>query len=157
MGGWLPEGRKSDGGKKKNNSKFCAEIPLKTLGNFWWRRAAGRLIGKQRFQKLQVFGKCWRSHLNTTERLHFHFTYLIGKLILKGHFPGGSDGKKAACNEGVPGLIPGLGRSSGEGNGNPLQFSCLENSMDRGGYSPWCCNESDMTEHVTHILKEIST
>jgi len=47
-------------------------------------------------------------------------------------FPGGSDGKDSACNSGDPGLIPGLGRSPGEGNGNPLQYSCLENSMDRG-------------------------
>ena len=40
-------------------------------------------------------------------------------------FAGGSDGKASACNAGDPGLIPGLGRSSGEGNGNPLQYSCL--------------------------------
>ena len=46
-------------------------------------------------------------------------------------FPGGSDGKESACNEGDLDLIPGLGRSPGEGNGNPLQHSCLENSMDR--------------------------
>ena len=51
--------------------------------------------------------------------------------MIKG-FPGGSDGKESACNSGDPGLIPGLGRSPGEGNGNPLQYSCLENSMDRG-------------------------
>ena len=42
-------------------------------------------------------------------------------------FPGGSDGQESACNAGDPGLIPGLGRSPGEGNGNPLQYSCLEN------------------------------
>ena len=47
-------------------------------------------------------------------------------------FPGGSDGKD--CNAGDLGSIPGLGRCPGEGNGNPLQYSCLENSMDRG---PW--------------------
>ena len=46
-------------------------------------------------------------------------------------FPGGSDGKASAYNAGEPGSIPGLGRSSGEGNGNPLQYSCLDNSMDR--------------------------
>ena len=45
-------------------------------------------------------------------------------------FPGGSDGKASACSTGDPGSIPGLGRSPGEGNGNPLQYSCLENSMD---------------------------
>ena len=45
-------------------------------------------------------------------------------------FPGGSDGKVSACTAGDPGSIPGSGRSSGEGNGNPLQYSCLENLMD---------------------------
>ena len=45
--------------------------------------------------------------------------------------PGGSGGKVSAQNVGNPGSIPGLGRSPGEGNGNPLRYSCLENSMDR--------------------------
>ena len=49
-------------------------------------------------------------------------------------FPGGSDGKASARNAGDLGSIPGLGRSSGEGNGNPLQYSCLENSMDGGAW-----------------------
>ena len=48
------------------------------------------------------------------------------------------------------GLIPGLGRSPGEGNGNPLQYSCLENSTARGaGYSPWGHKESDMTKRLS--------
>ena len=47
-------------------------------------------------------------------------------------FPGGSDGKESACNEGGLGSVPGSGRSSGEGNGKALQYSCLENPMDRG-------------------------
>jgi len=45
---------------------------------------------------------------------------------------GGSDGKESACNAGDPGWIPGLGRSSGKGDGDPLQYSGLENVMDRG-------------------------
>ena len=49
-------------------------------------------------------------------------------------FPGGSDSKESACNEGDPGSIPGSGRSPGEGNDNPLQYSCLENLMDRGAW-----------------------
>ena len=48
--------------------------------------------------------------------------------------PGGSDGQELACNMREPGLIPGSGRSSGEGNGNPLQYSCLENPMDKGSW-----------------------
>ena len=49
-------------------------------------------------------------------------------------FPDGSDGKASAYLAEDPGLIPGLGRSSGEGNGNPLQYSCLENPMNRGAW-----------------------
>jgi len=48
--------------------------------------------------------------------------------------PSGSDGKESVCNAGDPGLIPGLERSPGKENGNPLQYSCLENSMDRGAW-----------------------
>ena len=49
----------------------------------------------------------------------------------------GLDSKESACNAGDPGLIPGSGRSSGEGNGYPLQYSCLENSMDRGAWQQY--------------------
>ena len=49
-------------------------------------------------------------------------------------FPGGSDGKESACSVGDPCLMPGLGRSPGKGNGNPLQFSCLESSVDKGAW-----------------------
>ena len=49
-------------------------------------------------------------------------------------FPGSSEVKASACNAGDLGLIPGLGRSPGEGNGNPLQYSCLENPMDGGAW-----------------------
>ena len=49
-------------------------------------------------------------------------------------FPGGLDGKVSACNAGDPGLIPGLGRYPGEGNGNSFQYSCLENPMDGGAW-----------------------
>ena len=49
-----------------------------------------------------------------------------------GSFPGGSDGKESICNAGDPGSIPGLGRSPGEGNSYPLQYSCLGNPVDRG-------------------------
>ena len=49
-------------------------------------------------------------------------------------FPGGSAGKESACNAGDLGSIPGLGRSPGGGHGNPLQYSCLENSMEGGAW-----------------------
>ena len=56
--------------------------------------------------------------------------FLKYDIYIKG-FPGGSDGKESVCSEGDLGSIPGSGRSPGEGNGNPLQYSCLEKSMDR--------------------------
>ena len=49
-------------------------------------------------------------------------------------FPGGSDKTEFACNAGDTGLIPGLGSTLGEGNGNPLHYSCLENPLDRGAW-----------------------
>ena len=51
-------------------------------------------------------------------------------------FLGGSDGKESAYNEGDSDSVPGSGTSAGEGNGNPLQYSCLENFMDRGAWQP---------------------
>ena len=52
--------------------------------------------------------------------------------LLVNNFPGGSDGKASVCNAGDPGSIPALGRSPGEENGSPFQYSCLENPMDGG-------------------------
>ena len=87
---------------------------------------------------------------DTTEWLSLHFR----------GFPSGSVVKESACNAGDPGSIPGLGRSPGEGNGNPLQYSCLEKPMDWGawqatarGLYPWGRKESDMTEQLTHTHK----
>ena len=66
-------------------------------------------------------------------------------------FPGGSEGKASACNAGDPGSIPVSERSPGEGNGNPLQYPCLEKShgwRSLVGYSPWGHKESDTTEQL---------
>ena len=65
----------------------------------------------------------------------------------KGETPGSSVGKESACNARDPGLILGLGRSPGEGNSYPLQYSSLENSMDL--YSQRGHKESDMTEQIS--------
>ena len=70
-------------------------------------------------------------------------------------FPGGSVSKESACSAGDLGLIPGLGRAPGEGNGNPLQYSCLENPhglRSLVGRSPGDLRESGTTEHSTYIL-----
>ena len=71
-------------------------------------------------------------------------------------FPGGSASKESACNAGAKGeagLISGLGRSPGGGNGNPLQYSCLENPMDGGTWQATVhkgCKELDMTKVTEH-------
>ena len=72
--------------------------------------------------------------------VYFFFKPLSRPVIIRGveltnlpmDFPGGSDSKTSVHNAGDPGSVPELGRSPGEGNGNPLQYSCLENSMDGG-------------------------
>ena len=61
--------------------------------------------------------------------------------------PGGSEVKAAACNVGDLGLIPGSGKSPGEGNGNPLQYSCLENPMDGGAW--WASVHGVAESHST--------
>ena len=68
---------------------------------------------------------------NAKECSNYHTIALISHAS---GFPSGSDGKAAACNVGDLGLIPGLERTPGEGNGNPLQYSCLEYSMDGGAW-----------------------
>ena len=60
---------------------------------------------------------------------HFHV-----HLRITSGFPGGSDGKESACNDGDLDSVSGLGRTPAEGNGNPLQYFCLENLMDRGAW-----------------------
>ena len=80
----------------------------------------------------------------------------LEKLLVTGSegFPGGSAGKESACNAGDVGLIPGLGRSPGEGNGNPLQYSCLENSTDRGA---WQAEVHGVTKSQTQMSKHAHT
>ena len=77
-------------------------------------------------------------------------------------FPGGSEVKASAWNAGDPGSIPGWGRSPGEGNGNPLQYYCLKNPMDRGAWQATVhgvAKESDRTErlhfHFQKVIIEI--
>ena len=69
-------------------------------------------------------------------------------LLRFSYFPVSSDGKESACNAGDSCLIPGLGRSPGGGNGNPLQYSCLENSMDRGS---WLATVHEVTKSWTQL------
>ena len=91
-----------------------------------------------------------QEYLGGRRRLQ-HLTFVLG-------FPGGSDGKEFSYSAGDPGSIPGSGRYPGEGHGNPLQYSCLENPMDKRNlvsFSPWGCKESDMTEGLSIHIKDI--
>jgi len=77
------------------------------------------------------------------QSFYVRFSSLLG-------FPSGSDGKESACSAGDWGLIPGQGRSPGEGNSYPLQYSCLENLIDRGTWATvHVVTESDITEQLT--------
>ena len=87
----------------------------------------GILFSKRYFQCLSL------AFLFSLDLRIFFFSFLFCISGLLG-FPGGSDGKESTCNAGEVGSIPRLGRSPGEGNGNPLQYSCLENLMDRGAW-----------------------
>ena len=79
----------------------------------------------RKFNSLQDKVLCLSSEEKKKKKVRFDLEY---------NFPGGSDGKASVYNVGDPGLIPGSGRSPGEGNGNPLQYYCLENTMDRGAW-----------------------
>ena len=89
----------------------------------------------------------------------------VGHDCYKG-FPSGSDGKESAYNVGDPGSIPGLERPPGEGNGNPLQYSCLENPIGRGAWSAAVhgvaksqtrLSDFTFTVHLQELEKEMAT
>ena len=74
------------------------------------------------------------THIYVCIYIHTHtHTHAHARIYILG-FPGGSDSKESAYNAGNPGSIPGLRRSPGEGHGNPLQYSCLRKSMNRGAW-----------------------
>ena len=79
-----------------------------------------------------------------------HFILVMG-------FPGGSDGKVSACNVGDPGSIPGLGRSPGEGNGNPIQYACLENPRDRGSWWAAVCGVAQSRTQLKRLSSSSSS
>ena len=95
-----------------------------------------------------------------------HLSFIYIRFYLSLDFPGGSDDKVSVYNAGDPGSSPGLGRSPGEGNGTPLQYSCLENPMDRGAWgdavhgvakSQTRLSDSTFTFHFHALEKEMAT
>ena len=104
-------------------------------------------------------GSCWRGGETACAAVQHGWTKckvgLLREFSDKGGFPEGSDGKKFTCNVGHPASIPRSGRSPGGQHGNPLQYSCLGNSMNRGGWQATVhggCRESDTTEWLTLSL-----
>ena len=128
----------------------------------WWATVHGAAEDIGMTQQLNNNNKLCREHLISSTQLHppchivsfyhqslfhprcewqpsclksrrsFKFFPITPSTHIRTSFPGSSVGKESACSSGDPGSIPGSGRSPGEGDGNPFQYSCLENPMDRG-------------------------
>ena len=115
--------------------------PRKTLKKYWNILHSGfhtKCLKSNVYFTLQCISN-WTSHISHAPQPQVARGRNTGqwsstRSTLCQGFPGGSDGKESACNSRDLGLIPGLGRSPGEGNGYPLECSCLENSMDRGAW-----------------------
>ena len=94
--------------------------------------------GKPVNPKLLIYYHSPKQHFQFARTICYHLTM----------FPGGSEVKASACNVGDLSSIPGSGRSLGEGNGNPLQYSCLENPLDRGA---WCAAVHGVAKSRTRL------
>ena len=95
-----------------------------------WPSKAGETLQKKRVTSARAPFPTWNR--NRAFRNISPDSFWGQSIFLNVGFSGGSDSKESACKAGHTRLIPGSGRSPGEGNGNPLQYSCLENPMDRG-------------------------
>ena len=97
-------------------------------------------------------GGAWRATVHGVTKSRTRLSDFTFTFMANTGFPGGSDGKESACNAGDLGSIPGLGRSSGEGNGYPLRSFCLEASIDRGAWRATVhgVSESDLMEQIMH-------
>ena len=108
----------------------------------WWAAVYGVAQSRTQLKWLSSSSSVYMS-VSVCQSVPAFFCYLVSIH----YFPGGSEGKKSACSTGDLGSIPGSGRSPGEGNGNPLQHTCLENSMDRGS---WQATVHGVTKRVGH-------
>ena len=128
------------------NSQLLVAQLAKNLPAMWgtWVRSPGwedpLAKGKATHSNILAWGIPWSVQPMGLQRVGHDFYFQ--------DFPGGSDGKASVYNVGDLGSIPGLGRSPGEGNGNPLQYSCLENSMDGGA---WWATVHGVTKSQTQL------
>ena len=109
-------------------------------------RGSSQPMDQTQVSTVDGFFTIWATREGHALIYNIHAIY-IHILLCNYHFPGGSGSKASVCNAGDLGSTPGLGRSPGEGNGNPLQYSCLENPMDRGA---WCRLLSMGSQRVGH-------
>ena len=132
LGGCSPWGRKESDTTERLHFHFHAlEKEMATHSNVLaWRIPGMTEPGGLPSMRSHRVGHDWS---NLAAAVVYHIIKHTSPFFSQ-DFPGGSDGKSSAYNAGDPGSIPRLGRSSGEGNGNPLQCSWLENSMDRGAW-----------------------
>ena len=136
--GLIPGSGRSPGGGHGNPLQYsCLENPMDRAA---WRARVHWVSKSQTWLKqlstlTQLSQRSVKQHLKSKHLLSCEWpNILVSEFFYCLLFPGGSDGKASACNTGDPGLIPGLGRASGEGNVNLLQYSCLENPRDGGAW-----------------------
>ena len=130
-------GRSYRGGHGNPLQYSCLENPMDRRA---WRAIVHRVTKSwTRLNRLSMHTRIWRGVSSIAKNISGNGHQLDSLTIGDENtsfesYPGSSAGNESACNAGDLGLIPGLGRSPGEGNGNPLQYFCLENSMDRGAW-----------------------
>ena len=124
VGSTPASGRPPGGGHSTPLQYSCLENPMDRRD--WWATVHSAPQNQTRLKWLSTKGS------GRGSRTSLLFMHLMFILVIWGGFPHNSVGKEPACNAGDLGLIPGSGRSPGVGNGNQLQYSYLENSIDRG-------------------------
>ena len=144
----------------RNGQKSCAGVMLRSCHvfsslTFQVKRKLRCRIGCERCetQLLIQCGHFTSAYTGKVSQVQINI-FSLALCLASWGFPGGSVVKNSPASRGDVGSIPGPERSLGEGNGNPLQYSCLENSNGQrilAGYSPWGCKESDTTN--THTAK----